>query len=191
MHRRILFPALAALLLGPAACMQLSSMPGTMFRLTATIQDIMDSEIDPAADYIWGAVAYYSRETGTEDRQPRSDEEWAMVRRNAITLIEATNLLVMEGRRVAADNRKLDQSEVAGEDSRDIQKAIESNRTAFIALARGLHDAGMQALAAIDAKDAMRLDAAGEKLDQACEACHRTFWYPNAPEPIKTYNGPP
>jgi hypothetical protein len=33
------------------------------------------------------------------------------------------------------------------------------------------------------------MDAAGEKLDAACEACHRTFWYPNAPEPIQTFNG--
>ena len=26
-------------------------------RLTATIKDIMDSQVDPAADYIWDAVA--------------------------------------------------------------------------------------------------------------------------------------
>jgi hypothetical protein len=188
----MLFPALAALLLGLAACMHQSSMPQSMFRLTATIQEIMESEVDPAADFIWGSVAYYSTPTGTEDKQPRTGEEWAMVRRNAITLIEATNLLVMPGRRVAADNRELDPAEVAGiEDPRDIQKAIESNWTAFVALARGLHDAGMESLAAIDAKDVTRLDAAGERLDQACEACHRTFWYPNAPEPIKASNGPP
>jgi hypothetical protein len=33
------------------------------------------------------------------------------------------------------------------------------------------------------------MGTAGEKLDAACEACHRAYWYPNAPEPIQTFNG--
>jgi hypothetical protein len=192
MHRNKVFPVTAALILGLSACVHQSSASESIFRLTATIQEIMNSEIDPAADFIWGAVGYYSTAAGAEERQPRTDEEWTTVRHNALTMIEATNLLVMEGRRVAAPGSKLDPSELAGvEDPQDIQKAIDANRAAFIALAHGLHDAGMQALAAIDAKDTARLEAAGEKMDQACEQCHRTYWYPNAPEPTKIYNGPP
>jgi cytochrome c556 len=59
----------------------------------------------------------------------------------------------------------------------------------FIGYAHGLYDAAAEILKAIDAKDVARMDAAGEKLDAACEACHRAFWYPNAPEPTQTYNG--
>jgi cytochrome c556 len=59
----------------------------------------------------------------------------------------------------------------------------------FIGYAHGLYDAAAEILKAIDAKDVARMDAAGEKLDAACEACHRAFWYPNAPEPIQTFNG--
>jgi hypothetical protein len=51
-----------------------------------------------------------------------------------------------------------------------------------------LHDAGTEALRAIEAKNVAGLDAVGEKLDAACESCHRTYWYPNAPEPIKTFD---
>ncbi len=34
-------------------------------------------------------------------------------------------------------------------------------------------------LAAIDAKDIMRISDAGAKLDEACEGCHLIYWYPN------------
>src|SRR5712675_433861 len=159
-------------------------------RITATIQDLMDAEVDPAADFLWGSVGFVSTKDGTEDKRPRTDKDWDTVRNQAIILIEATNLLVLPGRIVATAGSKLDPSEVAGFlDPKDIQKAIDANQPAFVNLAHGLHDAAAEILKAIDAKDVPRMDAAGEKLDAACEACHRTFWYPNAPEPIQTYNG--
>ena len=46
----------------------------------------------------------------------------------------------------------------------------------------------MEALRAIEAKNVAGLDAVGEKLDAACESCHRTYWYPNAPEPTKVFD---
>jgi hypothetical protein len=159
-------------------------------RITATIQDLMDAEIDPAADFLWGSVGFVSTRDGTEDKRPRTDKDWDTVRNQAIILIEATNLLVLPGRIVATAGSKLDPSEVAGiEDPKDIQKAIDANQTGFIGYAHGLYDAAAEILKAIDAKDVARMDAAGEKLDAACEACHRAFWYPNAPEPTQTYNG--
>ena len=66
---------------------------------------------------------------------------------------------------------------------------IDANFTAFVGYAHGLHDAGMAMLAAIDKKDVEAMGPAGEKLDAACEACHRAYWYPNAPEPIQTFEG--
>jgi len=42
---------------------------------------------------------------------------------------------------------------------------------------------GLKALKAVDAKDPAALIDAGAALDEACEACHRTYWYPNSPEP--------
>ena len=159
-------------------------------RITATIQDLMDAEIDPAADFLWAAVGFVSTKDGTEDKRPRTDKDWDTIRNQAIILIEATNLLVLPGRIVATAGSKLDPSEVAGiEDPKDIQKAIDANQMGFIGYAHGLYDAAAEILKAIDAKDVARMDAAGEKLDAACEACHRAFWYPNAPEPIQTFNG--
>lgn len=186
---------IAAPLLGLAACTQeptaIAAKPESPFQIAATIQDIMDSEVDPSADFLWASVGFVATKAGVEDKQPRTDAQWAAVRHNALILVEATNLLAMEGRRVADAGRELDKEEKGGvEDPVLIQKAIEANRTAFIGFAHGLHDAGMVMLKAIDNKDVAAMGIAGEKLDAACEACHRTYWYPNAVEPIQTLEPP-
>jgi hypothetical protein len=147
------------------------------FRLTASIRELMDSEIDPASDFIWASVASISTRAGLEERQPRTHEEWLEVRRRAITLIEATNLLIMDGRRVS---HQFEPASGAGElDTDQAQQKIDANRVAFVALAQRLRDTGLQTLAAIDAKDPVRLFDLGGSIDDACESCHVTFWYPN------------
>jgi hypothetical protein len=70
-------------------------------RPTAGIQDIMAYMIDPAADFLWESVSTTVTEAGTNEHQPRTDEEWDQVRKQAIILTEAANLIMMEGRHVA------------------------------------------------------------------------------------------
>ena len=154
------------------------------YRLTATLQDLMDGIIDPSADVLWDSVAYIATTKGTEDRQPRTDEEWKAVRNSAITLIEAANLLSMPGRRVAAAHTPTDAPPGLGELSHaEIQQRIDATHDSFTQFARGLQDAGLKALAAIAAKDAQGLMDAGGTIDEACEACHVTYWYPNQNRP--------
>ena len=66
----------------------------------------MDSMVDPSADYLWESVATIVTKAGTEERRPRTDDDWKKVRRAAVTLIEATNLLIMDGRKVAKPGEK-------------------------------------------------------------------------------------
>ncbi len=176
------------MLVGLTACGQQIASSDAAFRPTATIQDIMDAMVDPSADFIWESVAHYSTPTGTEDKQPKTDEDWEKLRLAAIRLVEGTNLLLIPGRKVAVAGKELDREEYASEAPEAIQKHLDSTRDSFIGLAHNLHDAGMEALRAIEAKDIAGLDAVGEKLDAACEACHRTYWYPNAPEPTKIFD---
>jgi hypothetical protein len=157
-----------------------SQPPQQQYRLTATIQELMDGIIDPSADVLWESVAYVASTTGIEDRQPRTDQEWRAVRNSAITLIEAANLLAMPGRKVAMPHGSAAPATESGEPlSADIQQRVDANRGAFAQFARNLQDAGLTALAAIDAMNAARLMDAGGKIDEACEACHVTYWYPN------------
>lgn len=170
---------ISALLL--ASCSQKQATPTqSPLRPVASIQEIMAYEVDPAADYLWASVGSVSSAAGSEDRQPRTDEEWKAARRQAITLVEATNLLVMPDRAVASVGRKLEDSHVAGIlGPAQIEQAIHADHGKFVSYAHALQDAGLAALAAIDKHNADGLMAAGEKMDQACEQCHVAYWYPN------------
>ena len=151
---------------------------GPPFRLTASIKDIMDSIVDPSADVLWESVATIVSAKGTEERRPRTDEEWATVRRKAIRLLEATNLLIIEGRHVAKPGEKSENPGIELEPA-EMEKLINEDRAAFVKFAQGLHDATMPALKSIDDKNADGLLDAGELIDNACENCHLKYWYPN------------
>ena len=172
--------AAALLTVGLAACTEqtttaVAPQSESPYKPTATIQDIMDAQVDPAADEIWNSVASIVTANGVEEKQPRTDEEWEALKLKAFLVIEGGNLLAMPGRRVAPEGAPLDPGELAGETPENIQKAKESNRSAWVNLAMGLHDAGLEVMAAIEAKSPQQLIDAGEKLDTACENCHMTF----------------
>jgi hypothetical protein len=147
------------------------------YRTTATIKDIMDSMVDPGADYIWDAVETVVSAKGVEEKMPHTDEEWKNVRRHAIMLLEATNLLQIPGRHVAKPGEKADDPkvELAPE---QIEEKIGKDRAAWIKYAHGLHDATMESLKAIEAKDPEMLLNTGDAIDNACEKCHLEYWYP-------------
>jgi len=163
--------------------------PAPDFRLTGTIKDLMDGVVDPSADYLWDSVATIVTKKGIEERRPRTDEDWKNVRRRAIALIEAPNLLMMEGRKVARPGEK---SENPGIElgPEQIQEILDGDRATFIERAHALQDAGLKALAAIDRKDVDGLSDAGEAIDEACEQCHLKYWYPaDAAERLKAGAG--
>ncbi len=139
----------------------------------------MEGLVDPSADALWDSVAYIATTAGTEDRRPRTADEWKAVRISAVNLIEAANLLGMQGRRVGSRSAT-GPGELA---LPDIQRHIDASHDAFVQFASALQDAGTRALTAIDAQDAQGLMDAGGVIDEACEACHVTYWYPNQNRP--------
>jgi hypothetical protein len=171
----------------PAPPSPAAAKPNTAaeFRTTATIKDLMDSIVDPNADFLWDSVSTIVTRKGIDERRPRTPDEWKEVRRHAIAMIEATNLIIMDGRKVARPGEK---SENPGIElgPEEIQMLIDEDRPTLIQRAHALHDAGMKALAAIDKKDVEGLSDAGEAIDEACEQCHLKYWYPpNTPEILK------
>jgi len=177
--------AFASLLLALAACSDSSNNPSkqaTLFKPAATLQEIMTSIIDPNADEVWNSVATIITATGIEERSPQTDEEWQAVRRHAVTLAETSNLLIIEGRQIAAPGAST--SSVPAEASaEEIQANIAAHRQEFVARAHALQAATQQAIAAIDAKNTEELVRVGGVIDQACEGCHVQFWYPGDKRP--------
>jgi cytochrome c556 len=136
----------------------------------------MDSTVDPAADGIWESVAVRETKEGIEHHQPRTPQEWAAVRRHAVTLIESMNLVVLAGRHAAPPGTQPGLGEL---DPAGIERGIAQNRAAFVSFAKALQGTTVQALEAIDRQDLDGIVKTGGDIDTACEACHVTFWYPN------------
>ena len=150
--------------------------PAPEFRPTATVREVMGNMVDPSADVLWESVATVVTDKGIDDRRPRTDEEWAVVKRSAVTLVEATNLLLIDrptGRTEdisANPNIELSPAEIDAVRKKDPE--------AWKTFVKGLYDAALPALDAINKKDADALLNSGEGIDVACENCHLHYWYP-------------
>jgi hypothetical protein len=149
-----------------------------------TIQEIMASQVDPAADLLWASVSTVITAAGAQEKRPRTAAQWLIVRHSAVSLIKASNLLLTGRRRVSQNGRSTDDADVPGiESPQAMQRAIDADPAAFGQAAIALRAAGIKALRAIEARDPDALTEAGGDLDEACEACHVRYWYPRSPRP--------
>ena len=123
---------------------------GPPFREVAGTRLLMASVMEPAADHLWASVGWIISSEGEEKIQPRTDEEWFLVRNAAVTVAESGNLLMM-------DRRKMDDED-------------------WIAWCRDLIDAGDAAMQAADARDVQGVFDTGEQVYFACAGCHAQYW---------------
>lgn len=151
----------------------------TAVKPVATIQDLMDGQIMPAADVLWGATSTTSDETGVHDNAPKTDADWNKLRRSAVTLIEAGNLLIGERRKVAP----VDLPAVPGSNSlssSDIEKLLDANWDGFVGFGVAMRSAGEALLKAVDERNLDQITEAGGTLYEVCASCHNVFWYPES-----------
>lgn len=183
----LVFAAFIALSVGGCGAKQAEqpAVPaGPQYMPEATIKDLMDSIIDPNADYIWNA-------TGTVDtlgkpvvvRTPHTDADWDDLRHHAIALVEGTNLLLIPGRIAAHVGDKPDDPNIVEDPNiintpDQILQLINGDRTAWGKHVRALHDSALVTLKAIEAKDPQAMLDNGDKMDSYCEGCHISYWYP-------------
>jgi hypothetical protein len=120
--------------------------PPPPFNASLTLPQLMNWVLDPAADGIWDAVGWISTSKGERVIAPHTEAEWDALRNSAATLMEASNLLMLEGR--AKDHGQ------------------------WMIYSRRLSKAAEKTLEAIQAKDTQAIFAAGSEIDSACEACH-------------------
>jgi hypothetical protein len=118
----------------------------------ATVLEIMDGIVSPAAGVVYGSVSTVVTREGTQETRPKDDREWKRVAGNAASLIEAAQLLQVEGR--ARE----------GED--------------WAAISKAMGDAAAEVRAAAEKKDADGILAGGERLNNSCDNCHRKFQIP-------------
>ena len=151
--------------------------PPPQFKSDVTIREIMQSMVAPKADIIWDAVSTSVTDKGVIEKVPKTDEDWLAIRHDAITLVEATNSILIPGRHVAKPGDKAEDPKVQLPPEQ-IEALINQDRANFNKLANGLYDSVLPVLRAIEAKDKEALLEAGDAIDRACEGCHFTYWYP-------------
>ncbi len=115
----------------------------------ADLKQLMTSVVDPAADVIWGSVGTVVSAEGTEERAPKTDEEWAAVLNSAFVMTESGNLMMMGSR--AKDT---------GEWMRQSQALI---------------DVGIRTVKAAQARDKDAIFTVGGDIYDVCANCHRTY----------------
>ena len=155
----------------------------------ASIQELMKTLVAPGADAVWKLPPSISEPDAKPKATPeQAAADWAKVEAGALTLAEAANLAAMEGRVAAVAGNKLQDEGQEGNLARDqIDARMKSARPDFLKHALALQTAALKVRAAAVAKNPDALLEAGGEIDEACEACHKQFWYP-APEPAPGAN---
>lgn len=146
------------------------------FHTELTIAEIMDAMVMREADVIWQAVEFRSTEDGSIMVGPETEEGWTEVRHAAMALAEAANNLVIPGRHSDSPGAEVVEGELP---PAEIDALIAQQRGAWVGFAEAMRSTAMQAVAAIDERDADKILDVGGSLDQVCESCHLVFWYPN------------
>lgn len=116
----------------------------------ASTKEIMTAMVIPASNALFGAA------------ERPTDQEWAELRKQALILAEAGNLLMIPGRMAPTTKGKT--------------KGTTANAAAWNQAAKTMRDAGRLALSAIDKKDTDLLAGdVSEQILTSCSSCHEKY----------------
>jgi hypothetical protein len=119
-------------------------------RVLLGVKDVMRHIVNPAAEAFWARSGEVDDEKGANDRTPKDDENWKISLDSAAQLVEAGNLLQMEGR------------------------ARDPNGP-WMKYAIQLTNAGLAGMAATQAKNHDKTFDAGSAMYDACYGCHGRY----------------
>src|SRR5580765_8497037 len=147
-----------------------------------TVKELMKHMIDPIADNVFESVKIVVTAAGTQEIQPRTQEDWDRVQMGGVALAEAAQLLKIPRPFAPAG----DENNSTGPDASELSPAqitakLEKDPVLWNAKVQALRNVGMEVLEIVKQKDAAKLWDAGENLDDACESCHVQYWYPGDP----------
>lgn len=141
---------IAFVVVGARAARQSAQVPpATTLVPVATMKQLMNGIVNPAATVVFDSVSTTISDRGVEEVFPRTDEEWTAVGDSAAALAESGNLLMMDGRAIDAG--------------------------AWMTMSQALIDAARQTQRAVEARSTDAVLEAGGVLYAACETCHQQY----------------
>jgi hypothetical protein len=192
--RTLVTPAVVALAVAAGACSSPSKPAPSSTQVAAaapsavlwgdlkpvvSVKELMKYMIDPVADNIFNAVGTTVTVHGAVDVEPKTEDDWDKIRTGAVSLAEGAYLLKI--RRPFTPPG--DENDSAGPDAVELSPAqitakVERDPVEWNARIEALRNVALEALDVAKRKDVKELWDVGENLDKACEACHRSYWYP-------------
>ena len=144
-----------------------------------SVKELMKYMIDPLADNLFNAVGSTITKQGIIDIEPKTEDDWDKIRIGAVTIAEGIYLLKV--RRPFTPPG--DENDSAGPHPVELSPAqitakVERDPVEWNARIEALRNVALEALDVVKRKDVKELWDVGENLDKACEACHRSYWYP-------------
>lgn len=140
--------------LGALASVSIGCSSGPDYRPVATIEQIMETSVEPASNAVFDAAAWVN---GVQVGGPKTDDEWKLVQANALMLAETGNLLLM-------GPRMKDQS-------------------GWVIRTQAMMDAANEAAKAAEQKNTEAIFNAGTKIYQSCTGCHLQYINRSAVKP--------
>jgi len=151
---------------------------------TETVQDLMVKIISPASKVAFDAVSTETTPTGTVEKYPKTDAEWAVVKQQALAMVEGANLIMVPGRAFSSPEEA--QKHAEGElPPAEIEKLVAKDRQTWNKMSLAFRAAANKAVIASGAKRKQDFGAVNDGIDTACENCHLRFWYPDQEEMLK------
>ena len=187
---RIVFGLIPVFALSQAACKSSTPPPAPETKPAAaattmvpvgTVKDVMKGIVDPTSKAIWDAVGTESGKNGIVEKAPKTDEEWAVIQNSALNLAEAANLLKIPGRKMALPQEANSKTAPDAPEltPAQIEEKVNKDRAAWEQKADALQQTATKAIAAAKAHDKDAILNVGEEIDNACESCHKVYWYPD------------
>ena len=136
----------------PAAAAGATTISAPSGAVLLSVKDVMRHIVNPAAEAYWARSGEIDDTSGDHDRTPKATDEanWAVSLDSAAQLVEAGNLLRMDGRARDPDGP-------------------------WNKYAVALTNAGLKAMAAVQAKDVTKTFDAGSAMYDACFNCHGKY----------------
>jgi cytochrome c556 len=144
-----------------------------------SVKELMRDMIDPIADNIFDSVAIIVDKKGTKEYMPKTDEDWEKIRVGGTTIAEGVYLL-----KVARPfTPPGEENNSTGPDAVELSSAaitdkVRKDPVEWNARIEALRNVGLEVLDTVKKKNIQELWDASDNLDNACEACHKSYWYP-------------
>jgi len=122
--------------------------PASPYKPVASVDEVMDGTIAPAAQIFWGSVSTTISAAGVDEKYPRTNDDWEAVWGAAMTIAESGNLLMMPSR------------------ARDEE---------WMRLSSALVDVGVEGAKAARSRNPENILEVGEKIYNVCTECHMKY----------------